>query len=121
MRSLFLGVCLLVCANAACGSTAQTKSEVPQFTYVECVDEEPKGKYGCSPGRPCSILMSDVKELKGYHVVEIVVSATGRTRVHVADYCQHYFCDVDESCMKMSASALWCMVTTGCAIVQPIR
>lgn len=64
--------------------------------FSKCYDRNLKAGeviYLCDEA-PASTVQEDIRERPGYHVIGFFTDNAGRSLAHVADDCNHYFCQV---------------------------
>ena len=100
-------------------SDAARREGVNYDLQHQCKDGDSSDAYGCRAGTDCPNMMNDVREKKGYHTLG-TVRGGGKKFVHVADSCEHFFCGIDDECVKAGGTDYSCMRPTGCQVVQKL-
>ena len=125
MRSLlivavcsFASGCSVPVGNAG---TTTTPNSTDQTAYQACDEDSSNEAYGCNEGETCPNMLNDVRDMTGFRVIGTASDRGGGVFVHVVDTCQHYFCGVDEDCLRKGGAVLKCMRPTGCLLVSKLK
>ncbi|MFA4955195.1 MAG: hypothetical protein WC641_07860 [Patescibacteria group bacterium] len=120
---LISSLCIISCSKSTLPAKPAEASAPAQTVGGKkaCHAGYDQGDYGCTDDDICPNLGDDVRTLPGYHVIG--VGGTCRQKyVHVADGCQHFFCGIDEDCLKAGGiDEVACMHPIGCLMVFKLK